>query len=218
MNAPRTPGIRARAMIAALPSSSSSRLAPLLAGLLLVTSACSSGAARPLALPPPIDLATLGPGDVFEVHIVGEDKLPIAFTVAPDGTADLPYVHRISVAGLEPQQIAEKVRLQLIRGEILADPGVSVSLKEGTSKRVEILGEVQKPGSVALQSGMTLLRAISLSGGFSAMANHGRVTIRRRVGAGTKAATVSVEDIMQNRIPDPFLQAGDSINVEPRFM
>ena len=203
-------------MIAALPFSS--RLAPLLAGLLLVTSACSGGQARPLALPPPVDVATLGPGDVFELHVVGEDKLPIAFTVAPDGTADLPYVHRISVAGLEPQQIAEQVRIQLIRAEILVDPGVSVSLKEGTSKRVEILGEVQKPGSVPLQAGMTLLRAISLSGGFSAMANPSHVTIRRRVGAGTKAATVSVDDIMQNRIPDPFLQAGDSVNVEARFM
>ena len=215
MNARPASGIRERAMIAALPSS---RLAPLLAGLLLLTSACAGRPARPLALPAPIDVATLGPGDVFELHIVGEDKLPVAFTVAPDGTADLPYVHRVSVAGLEPQQIAEKVRIELIRAEILADPGVSVSLKEATSKRVEILGEVQKPGSVPLQSGMTLLRAISLSGGFSAMANQGRVTIRRRVGAGTKAATVSVEDIMENRIPDPFLQAGDSVNVEARFM
>ncbi len=203
-------------MIAALPFSS--RLAPLFAGLFLVTSACSGGQARPLALPPPVDVATLGPGDVFELHIVGEDKLPIAFTVAPDGTADLPYVHRISVAGLEPQQIAEQVRIQLIRAEILVDPGVSVSLKEATSKRVEILGEVQKPGSVPLQAGMTLLRAISLSGGFSAMANPSHVTIRRRVGAGTRAATVSVDDIMQNRIPDPFLQAGDSVNVEARFL
>lgn len=202
-------------MIAALPPT---RLAPLLAGLLLFASACSLGPPRPLALPPPIDVATLGPGDVFEVHIVGEDKLPTAFTVAPDGTADLPYVHRVSVAGLEPQQIAEEVRIRLIRGKILADPGVSVSIKEATSKRVEILGEVQKPGSVPLQSGMTLLRAISLSGGFNAMANTGRVTIRRRVGAGTRAATVSVDDIMQNRIPDPFLQAGDSVNVESRFL
>lgn len=194
------------------------RLAPLLAGVLALASGCNAGMPRPLALPPPVDLATLGPGDVFEVHIVGEEKLPTAFTVAPDGTADLPYVHRISVAGLEPQQVADKVRLQLISGEILHDPSVSVSLKDGNSKRVEILGEVQKPGSFPLQSGMTLLRAISLSGGFSAMANTGRITIRRRVGVGTKAASVSVDDIMQNRIPDPFLQAGDSVNVEPRFM
>ena len=37
-------------------------------------------------------------------------------------------------------------------------------------------------------------------------------------GGGTKAATVSVQDIIENKIPDPPLQAGDSINVEQRFM
>jgi polysaccharide export outer membrane protein len=192
------------------------RLAPLV--LALLASACAPRHARPLALPPPADVSSLGPGDVFEVHIVGEDKLPTTFMIAPDGTVDLPYIQRQKVAGLEPQDLAEAIRMRLIEKEILSDPSVSVSVKEYNSKRVEVLGEVQKPGSLPIQPGMTLLRAISLSGGFNSIADKSRVTIRRRVRGGTRAASVSVEDIIENRIPDPPLQAGDSINVEQRYM
>jgi len=193
------------------------RLTLVLLCLLALGVACG-GTPRPINLPQPIEVTSIGVGDVFEIHIVGEDKLPTVYTVAPDGTVDLPYIKRIKVFGLEPQELAEMVRKKLIEDDILTDPNVSVSIKEYNSKRVEILGEVQKPGSFPLQPGMTLLRAISLSGGFNSVANKGKVTIRRRVkGGGTKAATVSVEDIIDNKIPDPLLQAGDSVNVEQRI-
>lgn len=185
--------------------------------LLVVVSGCAGRTPQPLDLPPPQEVTTLGAGDVFELYIVGEEKLPKQFTVAPDGTADLPYIQRIQAAGLEPQQLAEQVRAKLEEKQILVNPSVSVSLKDLNSKRIEILGEVQKPGSLPMVSGMTLLRAISLAGGFTAMANHGKVMIRRRVKGGTKAATVSVDDIMDNRIPDPLLQAGDSIDIAQRI-
>ncbi|MFO0762298.1 MAG: polysaccharide biosynthesis/export family protein [Byssovorax sp.] len=188
-----------------------------MAALALALAACASRPPRPLDLPPPIEVTSLGVGDVFEIRIVGEEKLPTTFTVAPDGTVDLPYIKRLVVLGLEPQQVAEAVRKRLIDAEILTDPSVSVNIKEYNSKRIEVLGEVQKPGSIAASPGMTLLRAISLSGGFNSIANKGKVTIRRRVkDGGTRAATVSVDDIIENRIPDPLLQSGDSINVEQR--
>jgi protein involved in polysaccharide export with SLBB domain len=189
----------------------------LLAAVLVFASACHAPP-RPLSLPPPVDVAALGPGDVFELHIVGEEKLPTTFTVSPDGSVDLPYVKRLHAAGLEPQQLAALVHRKLAEMQIWNDTSVSVNLKESNSKRVEILGEVARPGSIAMVPGMTLLRAISMSGGFNSMANTGRVTVRRHVAGGTRAATVSAQDIMDNRIPDPALQAGDSVNVEPRLM
>jgi protein involved in polysaccharide export with SLBB domain len=189
-----------------------------LAGVLylaLVAVACGPPP-HALALPLPIEVTTLGVGDVFEVRIVGEEKLPVSFTVAPDGTVDLPYIKRVTVAGLEPQELAELIRKKLIEREVLTDPSVSVSMKEYNSKRIEIIGEVMKPGSIPLVPGMTLLRALSISGGFTAMARKGEVTIRRKVKGGTRAAPVSVESIIDNRIPDPLLQAGDSIYVPPK--
>lgn len=167
-------------------------------------------------LPAPVQATTVGVGDVFELRIVGEDKLPTTFTIAPDGSVDLPYIKRLKVAGLEPQEIAEVVRARLIEEQILTDPSVSISIKEYNSKRVEVLGEVKNPGSYPLQPGMTLLRVISLSGGFNSLANKDRVTIRRLVQGATKAYMISVDDIIDNAVPDIPLQAGDSINVEQR--
>lgn len=171
---------------------------------------------RPVNLPPPVEVTSLGVGDVFEMRIVGEENLPTTFTVAINGTADLPYVKRLKVEGLEPQQIAELVRDKLMADDILTDPSVSVSIKEYNSKRVVVLGEVQKPGSFPMEPGMTLLRAISIANGFNSIANKDKVTLRRNVNGKVRAVDVSVDDIMNNRIPDVPLQAGDSINVTQR--
>ncbi len=185
--------------------------------LLLVGALAACGPPpKPLDLPTPIEVTTLGVGDVFEVRVVVEAGLPVSYTVAPDGTIDFPYIGRIQVAGLEPQDISSLIRKKLIEREILVDPSVSVSMKEYNSKRVELIGEVSKPGSIPLVPGMTLLRAISIVGGFTAMARRSDVAVRRKVKGGTRAATVSVQDIIDNRIPDPLLQAGDSVYVPQR--
>jgi polysaccharide export outer membrane protein len=126
-------------------------------------------------------------------------------------------VKRVHAAGLEPEDLSVLVRKKLMEGEILTDPDVSVQVKEYNSKRVEVLGEVQKPGSLPLQPGMTLLRAISLAGGFNSIADKEEVTIRRKVKGRIRAATVSVKAIIDNQIPDIPLQAGDSINVGQRI-
>lgn len=171
----------------------------------------------PAQLPPPTSNTTISVGDVFEMRIVREENLPTSFTVAPDGTVDLPYIKRVHVAGLEPQKVAELVRRELIEQDYLTDPIVSVSVKEYNSKRVEVLGEVARPGSLRFEPGLTLLRALSLVGGFNPMAAKDNVTVRRQVDGSTRAVTVSVQDIIDNLTPDIPLQAGDSINVAQRI-
>ncbi|WP_245678044.1 polysaccharide biosynthesis/export family protein [Chondromyces crocatus] len=183
--------------------------------LLLV--GCTRAPARPANLPAPMETTSIEEGDEFELRVVGEEKLPTVFTVAPDGTVDVPYIKRIKVAGLEPQEIAALVRARLMEEQYFIDPSVSVSVKAYKSKRIEVLGQVQKPGSFPLESGMTLLRAISLAGGFNSVANRDKITIRRRSKDGkTVVDTVSADDISDNRIPDIPLQAGDSIDVKQR--
>lgn len=189
-------------------------LAVLLAASLAM--GCASAPPRSVNLPAPVPVTSLAEGDVFELVIIGEEKLPTTFTVSPDGTVDLPYIKRVKVGGMEPQEIAEAVRARLVEAKIFRDPVVTVSVREYNSKRIEVLGEVQKPGSYPILPGMTLVRAITLAGGFNSIAAKDRVTVRRTTKDGTVAATISVEDIMDNRLPDVPLQAGDSINVEQR--
>lgn len=167
-------------------------------------------------LPPPVESTTLGPGDVFTLEIVGEKDLPKEYQVASDGSVDVPYVHRIEVRGLEPRDVALRVRERLIEARILVDPSVIVSVKEYNSKRVTVLGQVRKPGSFPLTTGMTLVQAISDAGGLNAIANGDRINLTRKDKRATTTVVLSFDSITQGRSPDIPLQAGDQIYVNER--
>jgi polysaccharide biosynthesis/export protein VpsN len=184
---------------------------------LIGAASCGGRPQSRVNLPAPVESTTIGTGDVFILTIVGEDKLPKEFRVAPDGTVDLPYIHRVHVAGLEPQEIADLVRKKLIEGEILRDPSVAIDIKEYNSKRVVVFGQVQKPGSFPLTPGFTLIQAISQAGGFSSIANRDRVNLTRKMGNQSRTITLSVDAITDGSLPDIPLQAGDTIFVTERI-
>ncbi len=167
-------------------------------------------------LPPPVESSTIGPDDIFRMQIVGEKDLPDEYQVSSDGSVDLPYIHRVQAAGLEPQQLAKTIRERLIAERILKDPSVIVAIKEYRSKKITVLGQVQKPGSVSFSSGMTLLQAVSLAGGFTSIAKTDRVNLTRRTKTGSKTVALSIDSITEGRSPDIALQAGDAIYVGER--
>jgi protein involved in polysaccharide export with SLBB domain len=206
-----------------LKNGKSLRGAVALLGLIFVASSLSvlgCGAQsdnRHVSLAPPGEGTSMGPGDVFKMEIVGEKDLPEEYQVASDGTVDLPYVQRLKVGGLEPQQVARLVRDKLIEKKILTDPSVVVSVKEYATKRVTVLGQVQKPGSFSLTPGLTLIQALSLAGGLNAIANSDRVNLTRKNKDGSaRTVVLSVEAITDGRSPDIPLQGGDQIYVHDR--
>jgi protein involved in polysaccharide export with SLBB domain len=192
-------------------------LTTLLAGLLVCTSGCRSAHPGPSHLPPPSLSTTVGPGDVFEVSVLGEKDLPKEYRVQPDGSIDFPYLDRLAVAGLEPQQIEDLIKRQFVEKKILVDPQVTLVVKQYNSKKVSVIGAVTKPGSLPWSEGMKLVEAISLSGGFTPLADADHVRVTRTVSPGkTVTSTVSVDDITDGRMPDLPLQAGDTIKIEQR--
>lgn len=159
---------------------------------------------------------TLGPGDLFKMEIVGEKDLPSEFQVAADGTVAFPYIHDLDVAGLEPQELAKKIRQRLIDDKILTDPSVVVTVTEYRSKMMTVLGQVQRPGSFRITPGMTLLQAVSMAGGFTSIAHKQRVNVTRLQDGKAKTVIVNVEEIYEGTSPDIVLQSGDSIYVNER--
>lgn len=169
------------------------------------------------ALPPAQSSYTLGPGDRFEMVIVGEEKLPKEFTVAPDGTVDLPWIGRQKVDGLEPQEISTLVAGELVKQQYLREPSVVVNVKEFGSKRVLVGGQVNKPGDIPYSPALSLNQLISKAGGFTQSANRNNVLVTRKLRDGTtKTVSFSVDAISEGRSPDVPLQAGDSIYVDER--
>jgi polysaccharide export outer membrane protein len=170
-----------------------------------------------LNLPPPTEKSTVGPGDLFIMEIVGEKELPREYQVASDGSVDLPYLHTVPVAGLEPQEIARLVRKLLMDKGILSDPSVVVQVKEYNSRRITIMGQVAKPGTFPYSVGLTLLQAISQAGGPTGIANLDRVNLSRRVAKGSRTVVISIGSIMEGRSADIPLQSGDRIFVHERI-
>lgn len=168
-------------------------------------------------LPAPVESTAVGVGDLFTLQVVGEKDLPQDYQVAPDGTVDLPFVGRLEVKGLEPQEIAKLVKKELMEREILTNPDVIVSVTEYRSRRVTVLGQVQKPGSFPHTAGMTLLQAVSLAGGFTSIANLDRVNLTRgKAEGGTTTVVISANAIMEGKSVDFPLQAEDRIYVYER--
>jgi protein involved in polysaccharide export with SLBB domain len=185
--------------------------------LLVGIVACGRPHPGPPNLPTPTPSTTVGPGDVFEVSVLGEKDLAREFRIQPDGSVDFPYIDRLQVAGLEPQQIEELIKSQLVAKKILVKPQVTLIVKQYNSKKISVIGAVQKPGSLPWSEGIKLVDAISLSGGFSSLADADHVRITRLVGGGkTVTATVSVDDITDGKLSDLPLQAGDTIKVDQR--
>lgn len=172
---------------------------------------------REVELAPPAENTTLGPGDLFRLEIVGEPDLPKEYQVSADGTVNLPYVETLPVRGLEPHDVARQVRQQLIDRGILTNPSVVVSVIEYRSKSVTLLGQVQKPGSFPLSPGMTLIQAISLSGGFTSIAQANKVSLSRTTRGKVVTVTLDVAAISEGRARDVSLQPGDRIYVPERI-
>jgi protein involved in polysaccharide export with SLBB domain len=163
-------------------------------------------------LPLSAENTALGPDDLLEVDVVGEKDLSHEYQVHPDGSID--FDHGVKVEGLEPQEAAKVLRQRLMDDRILADPQVSIIIKQYNSRKVLVIGSVQKPDSVTWSPGMTLVGAISLTGWFTPLADKGHVTITRRLGKDkTVQAVVNVDAIVHHTQEDIRLQPGDTINV-----
>ncbi len=196
------------------------RLALLVLALPLLGAVCNRQ--RPAPPPPiipsdsPADTA-LGPGDVFVVDVFGEKDLSGKFRVSAHGTVDYPFAGNVKVAGMTPTEVAAMLRKKLADG-YLKDPSVSVFVETYQSKKISILGQVAKPGTFPYQNNMSIVEAITLAGGFTAIASKNDVTVTRTEPNGkSRRFQVPVEQIGEGHAANYLLRPGDIVFVPERI-
>jgi polysaccharide export outer membrane protein len=82
---------------------------------------------------------------------------------------------------------------------------------------IYISGEVKSPGSYPLTAGLTVLKAVSLSGGLGKFGSKGKVEILRKNGTGkSERIKVDLGDIEKGKKPDVPLAPGDIVKVGKR--
>ena len=155
------------------------------------------------------DLYTVHQGDVLDVSVWGDETLKKVIRVLPDGSIGFPLAGHVSVAGLSPAEIEKTITGKLKK--YLPDPEVTVIVQSTDGNKVYILGKVNKPGAIPLQGPMTILQALSISGGFDRFADLDEIKILR----DKKVLDVHYSDLIQgkNLKANHSLQADDTILV-----
>jgi protein involved in polysaccharide export with SLBB domain len=191
----------------------------LIAALGFIMPGCGKNYPPVSKLPDPVVNQQVGPGDLLQIAVVGEDKLPQEYEVEPDGTLSFPYVEKaLKVSGLESRQIASLLHDSLVEAKFLVNPQVQVKVKTYNSKKIQVIGQVGKQGPQPYQDGMTLVQAISAAGWFTPLADTNHVQIIRQMSSGGAVnAIVSVDAITDNARADIKLQQGDTIKVDQRL-
>lgn len=152
-----------------------------------------------------VPIYTLGSGDRIKVSVFGESDLSGEFEVGGEGNIAIPLVGKIAAKGLSIRQLEREITRLLLDG-YLKKPRVNVEVVN--YRPFYILGEVKRPGSYSYVSGMTILNAVALGGGFTYRAQKGRMTITRGKDKNEEMRRVKPEDMV---LP------GDIIRVPERF-
>jgi protein involved in polysaccharide export with SLBB domain len=189
--------------------------------LLALLSGCAVFRQPPPPPPPAEELLVvfderLGVDDLFDIKVLGESELSGSYRVSADGTIDFPYIGRVQVLGLRPNELQEEITKRL-RAGYYRNPQVAVLVKEWNSRKLVVLGKVAKPGPVAYFPKMTIVDAIAAAGGFSDTAAKNSVRLRRELKGKVETRSYPVADISEGRFPNVVMLPGDVIVVDERL-
>lgn len=120
----------------------------------------------------------IGAGDELYISVWKEPDLTRTVPVRPDGKITLPLAGDIQASGLTPNQLEQNLTKQL--ASFVSNPSVTVTVQAVHSQKINIVGEVNKPGSYDLNGPpTTVLDAIAMSGGLKDFAKGKKIYILR---------------------------------------
>jgi polysaccharide export outer membrane protein len=118
----------------------------------------------------------LGAGDRVKVTVFGHDDLSGELEVGTNGTVSMPLIGEINVDGRTLREIETSV-INKLKPDFLRNPRVAVEVL--SYRPFYIIGEVKNPGSYPYVSGMRVVNAIALAGGYTYRARENRLSITR---------------------------------------
>jgi polysaccharide export outer membrane protein len=130
--------------------------------------------------------------------------------VRPDGMISMPLLGDVQASGLTPLALGDQIATKLKK--YIQDPKVNVVITAINSKKIFLMGEFSKKGSIEMTPGMTLLQAIASAGGFTDFANLKKVYILRDEGGKRVRIPVQYKEALKgNSELDLVLKPGDTI-------
>lgn len=161
----------------------------------------------------------LSPSDIILVKVFEDPDLDSQYRISQDGTINFPLIGLVKVSGESVSQAAVTIRDRLLKG-YLRNPQVRVNVIQYAKRFITVLGQVQKPGSYILpdEQHIDLLQAIAMAGGFTRLADEGKVLIRRNVNGVDSVIQINVRAQTKNTSAELFeVLPDDKITVRERL-
>ena len=151
-----------------------------------------------LTFEPTMNIATpqnyvLGAGDAVNVDVWGASHNSFQSTVSPDGTIQIEGYGPISVSGLTVEQANARLRSQL--GARYQNSRIRLTVGQTKTIIVNVMGEVNVPGTYTLSAFSTVFNALYMAGGISDIGTLRSIKVYRN---NRQISTVDVYDYIFN--------------------
>lgn len=158
----------------------------------------------------------LSGNDSIAVEVFGEDDLKTAARLNTEGNVSLPLIGSVHLGGLTLTQATARVT-ELYARDYLVHPKVNVTLLGFAKRRFTVLGQVNKPGTYEMPegsaSGIDLLEAIGMAGGYTRIAAPERISVRRKDSRGERVVRVDGKKQARGEGGSFKVEPGDTITV-----
>ncbi|MEI6437325.1 MAG: polysaccharide biosynthesis/export family protein [Candidatus Omnitrophota bacterium] len=158
---------------------------------------------------------TIGVEDILRIEVLKPETINNQVNVSPDGSVSFPYIGSVMVKGRTVDQVQEEIQTRLGNG-YMKYPLVSVTLIDSRSRKFFVYGEVLKPGAYAIEENMSVLRAISMAGGFTRFGSSSRVKVLRprKSGPSYEPIKIKITAVMDGDCSeDLMIKSGDVVVV-----
>ena len=139
----------------------------------------------------------IGPGDVLGISIWKDEALTKDVVVLPDGVISFPLVGLIKAAGKTVAQLKSELEERL--SQYVTDPVLNVEVKQVNSMIIYVIGRVNTPGRISLNTNITALQALATAGGLNPFAKRDKVKIMRQEGGITRIFPFHYDDIADGK-------------------
>jgi protein involved in polysaccharide export with SLBB domain len=161
--------------------------------------------------------AVLRPGDTVEIKLGGVPNEEIQavsgpYTIDGEGFLNLPHIGRVRAASATQAQLQGAIEGAYRSQQIYSNPSITLGIPM-EARFVNTGGEVKVPQRVPFTPDITVLSAISASGGFTEFADQSKVRLLR----DGKVTLVNVKEVRKDPSKDIRLKPGDKIEVPQSF-
>ncbi|MHC8416186.1 SLBB domain-containing protein [Bacteroides hominis] len=177
---------------------------------------------RNLSFEPNLDIPTpenyvLGPGDELIIDVWGTSENTVREIISPEGTIHVAGIGPIFLDGMSIQDAERSLRREFSKiYAAISGKSVHIKLSLGGIRTImiNVMGEVQVPGTYRLSAFASVFHALYRAGGVSGI---GSLRDIRVVRGGKEVACIDVYDyIMKGKLTDDIrLSEGDVILIPP---